>query len=330
MFQAIGKVTREAAAHLSKDAMDICLASLTSSTNGQYERHRKEFELFCQNSNISNHLNVKIESIIEFLTSLFKAGKSYSTINSARSALSHFVVISNSNHDAGKHPLTTKFMRGVFKLRPPTPKYSTTWDAKIVLDHLRNIDNESCSLKDLTLKCIMLLALCSGQRVQTLNAMKLSNMISDTDKRSFAIDQVLKTTRPGANATMVTVCRFAEDPGICPLLCLDRYIRRTAQLRQSELTDYIIISFAKPHKRVTCQTIARWLTQTLKDCNINSFFTAHSTRSASTSKAALHTDINSVIKMAGWSSAKTFARFYNKPVHSDAAFMTSVFSSKPT
>ena len=45
-----------------------------------------------------------------------------------------------------------------------------------------------------------------------------------------------------------------------------------------------------------------------------SIFTAHSTRAASTSKAATIVPIQTILKTATWSNAKTFTKYYNKPV----------------
>ena len=81
------------------------------------------------------------------------------------------------NLDFDKHPLTKKIMKGVFKLRPPKPKYVSTWDGKIVLGTLRTIDFNTVSLRMLFLKCITLLALATGHRVQTLFSLNISGKV---------------------------------------------------------------------------------------------------------------------------------------------------------
>ena len=67
-------------------------------------------------------------------------------------------------------------MKGIFKLNPPKTRNVVTWDVKPVLDLLQKKYNKSISLKELTLKCIMLVALCTGQRGQTLSALNLDNV----------------------------------------------------------------------------------------------------------------------------------------------------------
>lgn len=212
-------------------------------------------------------------------------------------------------------------MRGVFKLRPAFPRYQVTWDVQVVLDKVKLIDNHSTSLKALTQKCVMLLALCSGQRVQTLAALDIDNIDKTAQKFVLNISKVLKTTRPG-NHVNVELFRFSENSNICPVACLEVYLDRTASLRGHHTA--LFISYFKPHKPVCSQTLSRWICITLKDCGVSDSFTAHSTRAASTSKAFTRTDINTVIKSAGWTGYTTFGRFYNKPISSNTSFTHAV------
>lgn len=73
---------------------------------------------------------------VHFLTELFAAGKSYSALNSAHSALSCFLV-NNAGVTIGNDAAVKRFMKGVFELNPPRPRYKFIWDVGIVLDFLR-------------------------------------------------------------------------------------------------------------------------------------------------------------------------------------------------
>ena len=65
----------------------------------------------------------------------------------------------------GQHPLVSRLLRGAFNERPPLPRYSSFWNVDIVLAHLRGLGgNGSLSLKDLTLKTVMLMALARPAR----------------------------------------------------------------------------------------------------------------------------------------------------------------------
>ena len=60
-----------------------------------------------------------------------------------------------------------------------------------------------------------------------------------------------------------------------------------------------------------------------------SIYKPHSVRSAATSKAKVNNaSLQDIMKTAGWSSAATFARFYDKEIDSGSSFATSVLSGK--
>ena len=52
-------------------------------------------------------------------------------------------------------------------------------------------------------------------------------------------------------------------------------------------------------------------------------FTPHSTRSASTCKAATKAPIETVLRTEGWRSIRTFANYYNKQIDDSEMFATS-------
>ena len=76
----------------------------------------------------------------------------------------------------------------------------------------------------------------------------------------------------------------------------------------------------KPHNAVSKDTIARWIKVTLGLAGIDgNVFKPHSTRAAATSAAKRKgVIVSDILNVAGWSNEKTFARFYNKPLHSNA------------
>jgi len=67
--------------------------------------------------------------------------------------------------DEGKHPLVARVLKGAFHARPPLPHYSTTWDVQVVLNSISGWgDTHSLSLKLLTYKLVMLMALARPSR----------------------------------------------------------------------------------------------------------------------------------------------------------------------
>ena len=104
----------------------------------------------------------------------YNEGASYSTINTITSALSKFITI--EGHPVGSVNIVRRFVIGIFQLRPSLPKNNVTLDPEKVLQFLQGINNVNCTLKDLTLKTVTLLALVSAQRVQGLGLMDISNI----------------------------------------------------------------------------------------------------------------------------------------------------------
>lgn len=49
----------------------------------------------------------------------------------------------------GDLPVVSRFMKGIFRLKPPTPRLSSTWDVKRFLEFLATLH----PLAGLTLKC---------------------------------------------------------------------------------------------------------------------------------------------------------------------------------
>ena len=210
-------------------------------------------------------------------------------------------------------------MKGVFERNPPTPRYSATWDVSLVLHCLKEMSpSGSLPLKDLTLKLCMLLALVTAQRVQTLQLLDLKNL-SKGESYRFTFSEHLKQSRPGKKSLVVELTPYITDRRICVVHVLDEYIKKTASLRGEETR--LFISHVKPHKRVSRDTIARWLKLVMSKSGIDtSVYKAHSTRAASTSRAARgNLPVEDILKTAGWASAKTFGKFYHKALEENFA-----------
>ena len=108
---------------------------------------------------------------VEFLTTLYDEGLSYSGIKSARCSLSAISDSPDSAHPTfGEHPNVKRFIKGVFQSRPPLPRYSKTCDVNLVLQYIGSIGNtKELSLKNLTSELVMLVALTTAQRGQSLH-----------------------------------------------------------------------------------------------------------------------------------------------------------------
>ena len=123
---------------------DIC-ASWREFTKKQYASYLYRWNQFCASRN-SDPLRPTVAPVLEFLTKLLDEDVGYSTIFMARSAISAVTQTA-----IGSHPQITRFLKGVFELRTPLPKYTHTSDVGILLDYFRK---QKCSvelsLKELT------------------------------------------------------------------------------------------------------------------------------------------------------------------------------------
>lgn len=253
---------------------------------------------------------------MDFLAFLFGNGLSYSAINSARSALSAIGIVIDGC-SVGAHPLVIRFMKGAFNLRPPRSRYSETWDVSIVLGYLQKLPpTETLSLKLLTLKLVMLIALVLASRCQSLHLLSLEDMRKESSKYVLKYKGPLKQSRPGVSLPVAELKAYPPDRSICVYSVLTVYFDKTIEIRGSNTQ--LFISYVKPFKPVTSATIGRWIKTVMFKAGIDcDKYKAHSVRSASTSKAKqCFIPMQDILKTAGWSSAKTFSDFYDKKVES--------------
>ena len=299
--------------NLSSSAKEIIMASWRPGTGKQYHSYLGRWEKFCAQKAIVVE-DTSIENGIDFLASLYKDGFGYSAINTARSALSS-VLTSPGNVTFGNHPLVSRFLKGVFELKPSLPRYHRIWDVSVVLRHLKNLEPvNALDLKVLTLKFTMLLCLLTGQRCQTLSKLDLTLMQKLPGKYVFTIGEKLKTTRPGKHLELIELSAFEPDINLCVVTHLNQYLVKTENLRGS--TSQLLISYVKPHMAVSNTTKGKWCKSVLKDAGIDvTGFTSHSGRSATTSYAS-HTSLTlqDILKAGGWSNVQTFAKHYHKPI----------------
>ena len=142
------------------------MSSWRSSTKRQYNSYIKKWLLFCHKQQ-RDPVQTDVSQVINFLASLYPT-HAYNSLNTARSALSAFVMIGNGV-SLGEQPLISRFMKGVFQSKPPLPRYNQTWDVQRVLNVLRKLSpRHKLSLMDLTRKTCMLIALVSSQKVQSV------------------------------------------------------------------------------------------------------------------------------------------------------------------
>ena len=286
------------------------LASISTNTLRQYGCALRQWDEFCHNKRIKI-LDITVPNVLNFMAERFEFGASYGTLNSIRSALSLL-----SKDKIGIHPDISRFMTGVQNKRPPRPKYSHTWDTNIVLDYLSLLD--CTSLKNLTLKTVMLIALSTAQRAQTISFIKISNIKVVSNGLVIEIPDRIKTSKAGRDQPLLQLPLFSDKPRLCVVTAINEYLEKTKEIRNDIDSLFLILNL--PRKSVCSETISRWLKECLCMCGIDTtIFTGHSTRHASGSKADLKgLDIDTIRRTATWSKrSQIFAKFYNRPIIHD-------------
>ena len=198
--------------------------------------------------------------------------------------------------------MVSRFLKGVYESRPSLPRYKDIWDVSVVLNYLKTLPpTEESNLKDVTLKTVMLVVLLSGQRCQTVHALTISGMRITNDTVHFEIVKLLKTSKPGRHQGHLELKSYPVDQGLCVVTCLRQYVKLTEPVH-----DPLWLSYSKPFKPVSRDTVSCWIKNVLEKAGINTkVFSAHSTRAAATTAVHLNNvPINTIMEAVCRQSSK--------------------------
>ena len=180
-----------------------------------------------------------------------------------------------------------------------------------MLDHIRSWGpTAGLSLKSITLKLAMLLALANASRCSELHALDVQRMAWRAEGVTFSLAALTKTSRPGKNKTLFYP-QLELDREVCPVTSLKEYLKRTKDVRKN---NQLFLSYVKPYGPVKACTIARWLKVILQSAGLGDF-RAHSTRGAAVLAAFTQgMSVADILAVADWSSDRMFKEFYYRPV----------------
>ena len=151
----------------SEEAVQLILSSWRSKTEANYNSAWRKWQTWCVNRDV-NPFDADLRHIVGFLADEFKEGKQYRSLNCYRSAISstHLPI---DGFPVGKHPMVCRLLKGAFNSRPPQPRYTETWDVAKVTRYIQSKGcNADLSLKDISMKLAMLLALTLASRSSDL------------------------------------------------------------------------------------------------------------------------------------------------------------------
>jgi hypothetical protein len=328
---------------VSECARNLVESSWAESTKNSYNSYIKRWTEYCAWKGISAS-QASVTEGVNYLSHLFEQGEKYGYIAGTRSALSA-ILPTEDGKSFGNQELVQRTLKGIYKVRPSFPRYLVIYDANIVLDYMRSLpSNKDLSLEVHTKKLVTLLCLLSGSRAQVVPALDLNNVFIDPSFRYvFNIRQLIKTSKPGRHIAPLEFRSFPHEKKLCIIDCLDAYITRTASIRSDPVPKRtclvpkraclvpkraskptkpstppkpLIVRYTTPFSPVGKATIARYVKDFLGDAGIDvTVFTAHSTRSASTSLGSnMGMSFKDIANAAGWWQESTFQKYYNKPI----------------
>ena len=297
---------------ISEKATTLIIDSRRSGTRSHYKSAWGKWASWCGERQV-DPVGCPVRHILDFLTELFMKGLQHSTIGGYRSAISAYHD-SCDGSSVGEHPLVKRLMIGIFNKRPPQPRYGFTWDVETVLRYINDLDSSKIDIKLLSLKLTVLLALTGASRASELNMLDTEFLSRYSSKYTFELEGITKTQKPGDRPTKMDLFKFQENLSLCVCHTIDEFLSRTKERRGAETR--LLISYNKPFKRVSTDTISRWLKEVIGLAGIDTkIFKGHSTRSAVTSKASrLGISMKDILERANWTNESTFQRFYNKKI----------------
>ena len=172
----------------SLDAQAIISAAWRNTTKTKYNSTFKRWTNFCSKRSI-NLLQPNTVNITELLREELKRGLSYNVLVSARSALGHCLPCDVINHST-----VSTFLKGVYNLRPPTPKYFAIGNVNTLLSDIQHKDIST--FYDITKKLATLFMILAGTRVNTLVHLKVTNMYIRNTEVIFTFNEVIQKALP--------------------------------------------------------------------------------------------------------------------------------------
>jgi hypothetical protein len=106
---------------LTPAVVDTMMLARRSSSLRLYDTYTRRWQEYCTLHGL-NFISASVAQGLAFLQTLLDSGLGYSTLNTARSALSAVLCLPTGG-TFGNHPDVLLYMKGVFNIRPTKPRY---------------------------------------------------------------------------------------------------------------------------------------------------------------------------------------------------------------
>ena len=320
---------------LSDRVVARVLEARALSTRKHYKSQWDVFVAWCVSLQL-DPLNASISLLTRFMDHLFNERKvSVRTIKNYRSSIA-FHWRTQTGFEIPEDDKIIKDLFRSFKRERPIPhKHVVTWDIGYVLSFFasgRFKNWEQCSDKDLTLKCVFLMALATGKRRGELHALQHGvrwikgkyrqvelipspNFISKTQLaadvgalRPFTVSSLDELAGPEGK----------DDKLLCPLRTLCFYLSRSDEYRSESQKKLFISHRRGMTKDITAHTISTYIKEAIilayassSARTTPSAIKAHSVRHVATSLQALKCfSMTDLLKAGAWTTPNVFISFY--------------------
>ena len=208
---------------LDEADLDFLSKHLAPQTASGYGYIVRKFRIFCEQLQ-ADPLTCSPAVVVKYLRQLFESGAEYSTVNFHRSGISKFHV-GIDGISIGEHPLVSQAVKAVYRLRPPLPKYQSTFDIVPVLAYVQSLPTENISLQLLSFKALFLTVYSSISRVSSVARLGPS-LQEHRDSVVLHFISLEKQARVGNTRGYLQIPSFGEDPELCPVRALVTYFNK--------------------------------------------------------------------------------------------------------
>ena len=195
-----------------------------------------------------------------------------------------------------------------------------------VLEHICSLGrNRDLSLRQLSYKLVVLLALSNASRTSEIHALDIRYLSRNENVVTFTIAELTKTTQPGKKK-VVHYLSLKQEHRLCPVVALEEYLKRTSPIRRNNTSKMqLLLSTMKPFHPMSKSTIARWMKILIQEAGVGEQFSSHSIRGAASTAAVMKgMPISEVIHIADWSSDNLFKTFHFKPTDTIGHYHSSL------
>lgn len=188
---------------LTEDTIQLMLKSISEATLKQYCKPLEDWARFCLSLE-KDPYKPRTKLAIAWLSQKFTEGASYSILNSYRSAIALI-----AGDKISRNPSISRLLKSAYNERPAKPKYDRTYDIEpLLLELERLFPLENLSISQLTDKLIVLLALITAHRKQTLSLINIKNIVKTKQGYEIEIPYRIKSSKAGQFQPLLILPEF--------------------------------------------------------------------------------------------------------------------------